>query len=244
MWFGIVTIFPDLIWNASQDGVVARARERGDIELETFNPREYAVDAYGHIDDRPFGGGPGMVMMAEPLAQCVKQAKSSLDTDSVQTIYLTPQGEKFNHDMAQEFVSYDSLLLVAGRYEGVDQRFVDKYVDREVSIGDFVLSGGEYAALVILDAVGRLLTGTLNNPESIATESFNNGLLDYPQYTRPRDFEGLAVPEVLLSGDHQAVNQWRLRTAMERTMERRPELLLNRNWTPEQREVFKSTKPN
>ena len=244
MWFGIVSIFPDLITNALSEGVVGRALEKGELDLEIFNPRNFAVDNYGHIDDRPFGGGPGMVMMAEPLARCVKQARTNVKRESLHTIYLTPQGDRFNQDMAHEFISYESVLLIAGRYEGVDQRFIDKYVDREVSLGDFVLSGGEYAALVILDTVGRLCAGTLNNPESVESESFNNGLLDHPQYTRPREFEGVTVPEILLSGDHRAVEQWRLRVAIERTLDRRPDLLLHRDWTSQQREVFESITSN
>lgn len=243
MWFGIVTIFPDLIEAALQEGVVGRAVKNGSISLRLYNPREFTSDPYQSVDDRPFGGGPGMVMMAEPLAQCVRKARSDFPGEFLSTVLLSPQGSTFDQAVAQEYSMLEGLLLVAGRYEGVDERFVERYVDAEISIGDYVLSGGELPALVILDSVGRLVAGTLNNPDSIDADSYTDGLLDFPHYTRPRDFEGTMVPEVLLSGDHQKVEQWRHAEAIKRTWTRRPDLLVSRSWKHEERKIVNS-QPN
>ena len=228
MWLGIVTIFPDLIKASLKEGVVGRAVERGDITLETVNPRDFPLNSYGSVDDRPFGGGPGMVMAAEPLAACVRSAREKASPRTLKTALLSPQGERLSQSLATELSQHEALLLVAGRYEGVDERFITKYVDMEISIGDYVLSGGELAALVVVDVVGRYIEGTVGNPESVECESFTDDLLDCPQYTRPREFEGLAVPEVLLSGDHRAVEHWRHRQRIEKTWKRRPDLLVQR----------------
>ena len=181
-----------------------------------------------------------MVMMAEPLAECVKQARTDFESETLQTILLTPQGKTLSQNVVREFSELDGLLLIAGRYEGVDERFVENYVDSELSIGDYVLSGGELAALVVLDSVARLVSGTLNNPDSTSTESYSDGLLDFPQYTRPRRFEGLDVPEILLSGDHGKVEKWRHAQAIRRTWNRRPDLLTNRSWAKEERKIVNS----
>ncbi|MCY3885759.1 MAG: tRNA (guanosine(37)-N1)-methyltransferase TrmD [Gammaproteobacteria bacterium] len=240
MWFGVVTIFPKLVEAALGEGVVGRAVKTGSIELNLYNPRDFATDNFNSVDDRPYGGGPGMVMMAEPLAECVKRARSDFRGDDLSTVLLSPQGATFDQAIAREFSNLDGLLLIAGRYEGVDERFVKTYVDREMSIGDYVLSGGELPALVVLDSVARLVSGTLNNPESIGSESYTDGLLDYPHYTRPRSFEGLEVPHVLLSGDHQKVKDWRKAQAIERTWTRRPDLLVSRCWNQEERKIVNS----
>lgn len=240
MWFGVVTIFPELVQSALNEGVVGRAIRKGNIVLELINPRDFAKDSAKTVDDRPFGGGPGMVMMAEPLADCVNHARNLLSVSTPTTVLLSPQGERFDQSMARELVQLDSLLLIAGRYEGVDERFVGRYVDLEISIGDYVLSGGELAALVLIDAVGRLISGTLSNPESVDAESYSDGLLDFPQFTRPRCFEGKRVPEVLLSGDHAAVEKWRHNEAIRRTWERRPDLLLGRKWSETERDFLRS----
>ena len=229
MWLGIVSIFPDLVRGALQEGVVGRAVERGDIVLETINPRDFPLNTYGSVDDRPYGGGPGMVMAAEPLAACVRTARDKVNPKTLTTILLSPQGKCFDQSLAKKLSNFDAVLLVAGRYEGVDERFIAKYVDFELSIGDYVLSGGELAALVIVDVLGRFVDGTVRNPESIEIESFTDGLLDCPQFTRPREFEGLDVPEVLLSGDHAAVEQWRQQQRIDKTWKQRPDLLLHRN---------------
>ena len=228
MWLGVVTIFPDLVKASLKEGVVGRAIERGDITLETINPRDYPLNSYGSVDDRPFGGGPGMVMAAEPLAACVRAAREKVRPRVLKTVLLTPQGTSFSQSLATELSEFDALLLVAGRYEGVDERFITNYVDLEVSIGDYVLSGGELAAAVVVDVIGRCIEGTVKNPESIECESFIDDLLDCPQYTRPRVFEGTEVPEVLLSGDHRAVERWRHQQRIKKTWERRPDLLVQR----------------
>lgn len=240
MWFGVVTIFPDLVQAALEEGVVGRAVRAGSIQLELYNPRDFAQDSFKSVDDRPYGGGPGMVMMAEPLAECVKQARSDFESETLQTILLTPQGQTLSQTVVRKFSELDGLLLIAGRYEGVDERFVENYVDSELSIGDYVLSGGELPALVVLDSVARLVSGTLNNPDSTSTESYSDGLLDFPQYTRPRRFEGLDVPEILLSGDHGKVEKWRHAQAIKRTWNRRPDLLTKRSWAKEERKIVKS----
>lgn len=231
MWFGIATIFPDLVHAATQEGVVGRAINRGDITLETINPRTYPLNAYGSVDDRPYGGGPGMVMSAAPLAACVRYARNRVGTKKLTTVLLSPQGVRFEQAHAKTFSQLDALLLVAGRYEGVDERFITNYIDLELSIGDYILSGGELAALVVLDAVGRFIDGTVSNPESISAETFTDGLLDFPQYTRPREFEGVGVPEVLLSGDHRAIERWRKQQQIKKTWKQRPDLLVRRKWT-------------
>lgn len=228
MWLGIVTIFPDLIKASLKEGVVGRAVERGDITLETINPRDFPLNSYGSVDDRPFGGGPGMVMAAEPLAACVRSARDRVRPLALKTALLSPQGQHLSQSYVPELSQHDALLLVAGRYEGVDERFITKYVDLEISIGDYVLSGGELAALVVVDVLGRYIDGTVGNPKSVECESFTDDLLDCPQYTRPREFEGLAVPEILLSGDHRAVERWRHQQRIEKTWKRRPDLLLRR----------------
>lgn len=228
MWIGVVTIFPDLVNGSFTEGVVGRAIERGDISLETINPRDYPLNPYGSVDDRPFGGGPGMVMAAEPLAACVQAARERVRPHTLKTALLSPQGTRFSQSLATELSQLDALLLVAGRYEGVDERFITNYVDLEISIGDYVLSGGELAACVVVDVLGRYIEGTVSNPESIACESFTDDLLDCPQYTRPRFFEGVEVPEVLLSGDHRAVERWRQQQRIEKTWKRRPDLLVQR----------------
>ena len=230
MWLGIVTIFPDLVKASLSEGVVGRAISRGDITLDTFNPRDYAMNSYGSVDDRPFGGGPGMVMAAEPLAACVRSAREKVSPRNLKTVFLSPQGKRFSQSIATEFANLDALLLVAGRYEGVDERFITNYVDLEISIGDYVLSGGELAALVVVDVLSRYIEGTVSNPESVECESFTDDLLDGPQYTRPREFEGLEVPEVLLSGDHRAVERWRHQQRIEKTWKQRPDLLARRDW--------------
>ena len=240
MWVGIVTIFPDLVRAAMQEGVVGRAVKRGDIALELFNPRDYTEDKFRNVDDRPYGGGPGMVMLAQPLADCVAAARKASGDSSMPCILMSPQGSTFDHKKALSLSNLDSLLLIAGRYEGIDERFIDRYVDEELSIGDYVLSGGELPALVVLDAIGRLVSGTLSNPESATSESYSNGLLDFPQYTRPRCFEGSEVPEVLIGGDHAAVDRWRRSESIRRTWERRPDLLLNHQWSKEDRELASS----
>ena len=234
MQVAVVSLFPALVEAALGVGVLGRAARGDQLACRHVNPRDFAEDARKTVDDRPFGGGPGMVMMAAPLAKAVADARSGLPARSP-VIYLTPQGEPFSQRIAGEFAALPGFVLVAGRYEGVDERFVDSAVDRELSIGDYVLSGGELAALVVLDAVVRLLPGVLGNPQSAAADSHVDGLLDCPHYTRPEVQGEARVPGVLLSGDHGAVAAWRRREALRRTWQRRPSLLLDRPLDPEDR---------
>ena len=235
----IVSLFPELVDAFLSAGVFGRAVRDGRLECARINPRDYAQDARQTVDDRPFGGGAGMVMMVEPLGEAVRQARSTVP-DGAPVVFLSPQGERFDHRIADELAALDGLVLVAARYEGVDERFVATHVDRELSIGDYVISGGELAALVVLDAVARLLPGVVGNPNSITSESHVDGLLDYPQYTRPETHTTGRTPEVLLSGDHGAVARWRRRQALGRTWLRRPDLLLDRELGEDDRALLAS----
>lgn len=237
MRIAVVSLFPALVEAALRVGVVGRAAQGDRLACRHYDPRDYAADSRGTVDDRPFGGGPGMVMMATPLLDAVAAARAALPERSP-IIYLTPQGERFCQRTAAELARLPGFALVAGRYEGVDERFVGSAVDRELSIGDYVLSGGELAALVVIDAVVRLLPGVLGNPESATAESHVDGLLDWPHYTRPEIHAEGRVPSVLLSGDHGAVARWRRREALRRTWERRPGLLLDRTLGPEDRKLL------
>ena len=227
MWIGIVSLFPEMITAIASVGVLGRAVHKGGLLIETFNPRDHATDRHGTVDDAPYGGGPGMVMMAEPLLACIDQAKSRAPS-APRVICLSPQGRRLDQAGVQRLAAEPSLLLVAGRYEGIDERVLERAVDEEVSIGDYVLSGGELPAMVLVDAMCRLLPGTLGNSESAECESHLDGLLEYPHYTRPETVAGLRAPAVLLSGDHAAVARWRRTEALARTWQRRPDLLAHR----------------
>lgn len=233
MRIDVVTLFPEFVQQSAALGVIGRAQTRGLIELGTWNPRDYAEGAYRRVDERPYGGGPGMVMLIEPLRAAVAAAQAASATPAP-VVYLSPQGARLTQARVAQFAQMPRLLLLCGRYEGVDERLLEHVVDEEVSLGDFVLSGGELAAAVVLDAVGRLLPGVLNHSESAAQDSFADGLLDCPHYTRPeRDALG-DVPQVLLSGDHAAIRRWRLKQALGRTWLRRPDLLAERVLDAEQ----------
>lgn len=221
--FDMVTLFPEMVTAALGFGVVGRALEAGGVQVQTWDPRAYTRDRHRTVDDRPYGGGPGMVMKFEPLAAAVRAAKVAR-ADTAPVVYLSPQGAKFDDRRARE-LAVSGAVVVCGRYEGVDERFVDACVDEELSIGDYVLSGGEPAAIVVLDAAIRLIPGVLGDENSAAEDSFAAGILDYPHYTRPEEIEGRRVPEVLISGDHAAINQWRLAEAQRRTRARRTDLL-------------------
>ncbi|NND93183.1 MAG: tRNA (guanosine(37)-N1)-methyltransferase TrmD [Granulosicoccus sp.] len=224
MQFGVVTLFPELVSSALEHGVVGRARQQGQLELVLANPRERTADRHRTVDDRPFGGGPGMVMTPAPLSAAIVSLKETMPDAPV--IYLSPQGRPFDQALAREWQERGSLILVAGRYEGIDERVIDSLIDREVSLGDFVLSGGEFAALAVIDAVSRLVPGVLGDPLSAEEDSFGtDGLLDCPHYTRPEVFDQHPVPAVLLSGDHKAIARWRRQQALARTRDRRPDLL-------------------
>lgn len=229
MRFDVVTIFPPMFDAVARHGVTGRARERGLWELRCWNPRDYATDAYRSVDDRPYGGGPGMVMLAEPLAAALRdvaadQQQAGLGRGPV--LHLSPRGTPLTHRRVRELAAAPALTLIASRYEALDQRLIDLHVDEEVSIGDFVVSGGELPAMMLIDAAVRLLPGVLNDERSAIEESFADGLLDCPHYTRPEVYEGVAVPEVLLSGHHARIARWRREQALALTQRRRPDLIV------------------
>lgn len=234
----VVTLFPDMIRGALGFGILSRALERGLLDVGTEDPRAHTTDAHRTVDDRPYGGGPGMVLKPEPMLAAIRAAHARLPQGSPR-IYLSAQGVPLGQAMARELASLPGLLLVAGRYEGLDERVVELGIDREVSIGDYVLSGGELPALVVIDAVARLLPGALGDERSNVEESFVAGRLDWPHYTRPELFEGLAVPAVLLSGNHADIQRWRLEQALERTRERRPDLTPESATATESGQIFK-----
>jgi tRNA (guanine37-N1)-methyltransferase len=225
MRFDIITIFPEAFTGILQCGILRRALESGQIEVRTVNLRDFADDRHRSVDDRPYGGGEGMVFMPGPLFKAVEFCREQ--DPAAQVVLLTPQGATWSQPMAAEYASLEHIVMICGRYEGIDQRVVDSVVDREVSVGDFVLSGGELAAMVILDCVARLIPGVLGDCRSAVNESFSSGLLDCPQYTRPAVYEGMAVPDVLLSGDHARIEKWRSERALEKTRQNRPELIRN-----------------
>lgn len=212
----------------SKQGITSRALEQGLYQLRLWNPRDFTTDNYRTVDDRPYGGGPGMVMLAEPLDKAIGAAKTAQRETGIarpKVIYLSPQGRVLNHQKVMELAAEPGLIFLAGRYEGVDERLLQRQVDEELSIGDYVLSGGELAAMVVIDALVRQIPGALGDADSAAEDSFVNGLLDCPHYTRPEVYEGMPVPPVLMSGHHEQIRQWRLKQALLRTWERRPELL-------------------
>lgn len=234
MHIAVVTLFPEMISSVTKNGVTGRAVKDGLLQVACFNPRDYTADKHRTVDDRPYGGGPGMLMLCQPLIDAVRAARewighnaaNSISERPVKVVYMSPQGRPFNHETVEkELKSESDLILVAGRYEGVDERFIELEVDEEWTIGDYVLSGGELPAMVVMDALIRHLPGALGHDESAAQDSFVEGLLDCPHYTRPESFEGKKVPEVLLSGDHKAIAEWRRKKAQERTKQRRPDLL-------------------
>jgi tRNA (guanine37-N1)-methyltransferase len=224
MRIDVVTLFPEMVQSMSGYGIAGRALERGIITLATWNPRDYTLDRHRTVDDRPYGGGPGMVMKVEPLRAAIRAARAAAGS-AARVLYLSPQGRRLDQAGVGELAQRSGLILVAGRYEGIDERVVESEIDEEWSIGDYVLSGGELPALVLIDAVTRLLPGALGDADSAQQDSFMEGLLDYPHYTRPEVLEGQSVPVVLLGGDHAAIHRWRRKQALGRTWLRRPELL-------------------
>ncbi len=233
----VITLFPQLVEAGLAAGVVGRARAAGRLSVGTENPRSHATDAHRSVDDRPFGGGPGMVLMPGPLAAAIRSAKSRLPDDAP-VIGLSAQGGPFTQRVARRLAGMPAFALVAGRYEGIDQRVADALIDEELSIGDYVLSGGELPALVVIDAVARLLPGVLGDEESAAQDSFGDGLLDWPHYTRPEVWEGRPVPAVLLSGNHAVLRRWRLMQALGRTWQLRPDLLRQRSLTGDEQRLL------
>ena len=236
MTFTVLTLFPRLFAGFLGESILARAIERGLVAVRLVDVRDYAADRHRVCDDAPYGGGPGMVMKVEPLRAAILDAKRAAPGSRV--AYLSPQGRRFDQQAAAQLAARDGVILVAGRYEGIDERIIARFVDEEWSIGDYVLSGGELAAMVLMDAVIRLLPGVLGHEDSAAQDSYTAGLLDCPHYTRPEEIDGLRVPAVLLSGNHEAIRRWRLKQALGRTWERRPDLLAHRELTGEERKLL------
>ncbi len=220
MVFHVLTLFPELIENGMQTSITGRAIEKGLLNLDVRNIRDYTLDKHGKVDDYTYGGGAGMLMQAQP----VYDAWESIPGKGIRTIYLTPQGRTFDQKMAEEFAKEEELIFLCGHYEGIDERVLEETVTDYVSIGDYVLTGGELPAMVLMDTISRLIPGVLHNDDSADTESFQNGLLEYPQYSRPEEWHGKKVPAILLSGDHKKVDEWRLEQSELRTRERRPDL--------------------
>lgn len=237
MLFDVLTIFPDLFVSPLEEGILRKARQEGKIRIELTDIRDFAEDRHATTDDRPFGGGEGMVMKPDPLAAAVEKVRAGGNTGRV--ILLSPQGRQYTQKIARQLATENSLILVCGRYEGVDERFRASFCDDEISIGDYILTGGELAAMVLIDSVSRLLPGVLGCPDSAEKDTFSRSLLKHPQYTRPREFRGVEVPEVLTNGNHAAIEAYRFIEAVRRTLARRPDLLMQEEFTPEERRLLK-----
>jgi tRNA (guanine37-N1)-methyltransferase len=246
--FDVITIFPQMLDALADHGITRRALDDGRFELKAWDPRDFTQDSYRRVDDRPYGGGPGMVMMPGPLEACIAAAKARQRAAGVgrtQVVLMSPQGERLGEKLVNELAMLEGLVVIAGRYEGIDERLVEKMVDREVSIGDYVTSGGELPAMVMIDCIVRRLPGSLNDAGSaeqdsfaVQSASFPRGLLDTPHYTRPEEWKGMKVPDVLLSGNHAAIARWRRKQALGRTWERRPELIDEKSLAKEDRQLL------
>ncbi|WP_192035504.1 tRNA (guanosine(37)-N1)-methyltransferase TrmD [Halomonas sp. YLGW01] len=241
MWIGVVSLFPEMFDAITQYGVTGRAVRQGLLELEFWNPRDYATDNHRTVDDRPYGGGPGMLMKVDTLRHAIHEARATAESSAgrpARVIYLSPQGRPLDQAGVQALADSGPLVVVAGRYEGIDERVVEADIDEEVSIGDYVLSGGELPAMVMVDALARLVPGVLGHQASAEEDSFNDGLLDCPHYTRPDEIDGRRVPDVLLSGNHAAIRRWRLKQSLGRTWLRRPDLLEGRTLAADQQALL------
>lgn len=223
MWFGLISLFPEM-FSALEHGVTGRALQNGLMQLSCWNPRDFAQNKHRNVDDRPYGGGPGMIMMVEPLQAAIQAARKAAPKAPV-VIHLSPQGERFQQKSAEMMLKKESIIFIAGRYEGIDERLLQLEVDEEWSIGDYVLSGGELAAMTMIDVIARLIPGVLGHEDSAAKDSLSSGLLKYPQYTRPERFKDLTVPDVLLGGNHEEIDEWRLKQSLGKTWTKRPDLL-------------------
>jgi tRNA (guanine37-N1)-methyltransferase len=238
MRFDVISLFPEMILETARQGVTGKAIEKGIVDLSVWNPRDYTHDRHKTVDDRPYGGGPGMVMKYQPLFDAVTAAQHGQDTAQSKVICLSPQGKPINQALLKSCTDYSQLILVAGRYEGIDERFIHHVCDEEWSLGDYVISGGELAALVIIDAVTRLIPGVLGDENSAEQDSYSDGLLDFPHFTRPEQLDIGDVPPVLLSGNHAHIERWRLKQSLGRTWLRRPDLLENKTLNTEQKKLL------
>ena len=237
MYFGVISLFPEMFRAITEQGVTRRAVERGLIEVHCFNPRDFALDKYKTVDDKPYGGGPGMLMKVQPLYDAICVARKDAPPGT-KVVCMSPQGLPLNHSLVTRIHSWGSVILVAGRYEGIDERLLQKEVDLEVSIGDYVLSGGELPAMCVIDAVSRMVPGVLGNIRNAMEDSFAEGLLHFPQYTRPEEINGMKVPEILLSGDHAKIKRWRLMQSLGRTYEKRPDQLESRSLSAQEQALL------
>ncbi|WP_331828376.1 tRNA (guanosine(37)-N1)-methyltransferase TrmD [Candidatus Blochmannia sp. SNP] len=238
MWFGIITLFPEMFSPIINHGIIGRSIQNGIISITLWNPRAFTHNQHYNVDDRPYGGGPGMLMMIEPLKNAINQAKNELG-NNIKIIYLSPQGKRLNQQYVRKFASeYQKLILVCGRYQGIDERLIQTEIDEEWSIGDYILSGGELAAMVLIDTMSRVIPGVLGNQDSKESDSFSKGKLDCPHYTRPKVFEGMKVPSVLLSGNHNNIVRWRQKQALGRTWIKRPDLLNDIQLTNKEKELL------
>ena len=237
MWIGVVSLFPEMFKAVTDYGISRRAVENGLLTLEVWNPREFAEDKHRTVDDKPYGGGPGMLMKVQPLKDAINAAKSKAQAQCP-VIYLSPQGKPLEQADLASLAMLPEVILVAGRYEGIDERLIESAIDMEVSIGDFVASGGELPAMLLIDGVTRLLPGAVGDADSVEQDSFSKGLLDYPQYTRPETEDGLTVPEVLMSGDHGQIARWRKMQSLGRTYKKRPDLITARTLTEEEKQLL------
>ena len=242
MHFDVVTIFPEMVLNSALNGVTGRAIKQELVDLSVWNPRDYTLDKHKSVDDRPYGGGPGMVMKYQPLKDAVDNAKQSFRAECVKVVYLSPQGKPITQKLLNENVALEQLILVAGRYEGIDERFIQNECQEEWSLGDFVISGGELAALVVIDAISRLIPGVLGAEESAMQDSHMQGLLDCPHYTRPEELKANIVPSVLLSGNHREIERWRMKQALGQTWQKRPDLLIKKELTAQQQALLEEFK--
>lgn len=245
MWIGIISLFPEMFKAITEFGVTGRAVKQGLLQIECWNPRDFTFDKHKTVDDRPYGGGPGMLMMVQPLRDAIHQAKRAakqVEGDETKVIYLSPQGRKLDQKGVQTLATHQKLILICGRYEGVDERLIQAEVDEEWSIGDYVLTGGELPAMTLVDAVARFIPGVLGKQASALEDSFAEGLLDCPHYTRPEILDGMPVPDVLMSGHHEQIRKWRLEQSLKRTWLRRPELLEGLALTDEQRVLLTKIK--
>jgi tRNA (guanine37-N1)-methyltransferase len=229
VWFGVISLFPEML-SLLESGITGRAIKNKLMQVACWNPRDYTQNKHRNVDDSPYGGGPGMVMMAQPLQDAIRAAKETAPA-SPTVIHLSPQGKLFNQQAATDLLAKKSLIFIAGRYEGIDERLLEQEVDEEWSVGDFVLSGGELAAMTMIDVITRLIPGALGHEDSVTGDSITSGLLKYPQYTRPENFDGHIVPDVLMSGNHKAIELWRLKQSLGKTWLKRPDLLAKMNLT-------------
>jgi len=241
MWIGIISLFPEMFKAVTEYGVTGRAVKHNLLQVQCWNPRDFTVDKHKTVDDRPYGGGPGMLMMVQPLRDAIRAAKAAAG-EGVKVIYLSPQGRKLEQSGVTELAKNEKLILVCGRYEGIDERLIQTEIDEEWSVGDYVLTGGELPAMTLIDAVARFIPGVLGKQASAQEDSFADGLLDCPHYTRPEMLDGLTVPPVLMSGNHEQIRQWRLKQSLARTWLRRPELLESLALTDEQKTLLHQIK--